>query len=227
MKKILILLVIVGISYFVYLNNTGVTALKNSGNQNGESNSDNIYTNTKFNYQITVPKGWRVSESMSKKMAEWRFSDVMVEGYRCGSQGLTEEGGDTYLIDKDCVKNNPDVSRHILKNQRYLNEWNIENAQDVFITRLPKSEELSLSVDQYSIYGYSAPEGSFVYIGAGRAATSSKTTRPYYVVTPISTTEKDPIDDEITSLLIYSNTVKMNKENESISDMIKSFKILK
>jgi hypothetical protein len=226
MKKILILLIIAGISYFVYLNNTGITALKTFGNQNGESNSDNIYTNTKFNYQITVPKGWRVSELVSKKMEEFIFSEDNLEFYYCGSKGVSPEGGDTHSIDKDCVKNNPDLSRNILQNQKYLNEWNIENAQYVFITRLSQQEESKFLVDEYFLDNYNLPVGSVMTIHAFNSSNSNEI-KPLSLTTAILSNEKTSVGEIINTLRVSTNTTKESKETEDISRSIRTFKILK
>jgi len=63
MKKIIIVLVILLIisGGFLYVNSKG----KSDTKTDQLSSSDTIYTNSKFNYQLTLPKGWRVLDESS------------------------------------------------------------------------------------------------------------------------------------------------------------------
>ncbi len=237
LKVLLTLLVIVGTSALLYLSSlifvaapapisssVSADAVGNENAKKGET--EMVYTNTKFKYQINIPAGWRVSEFMSKKYEEWLFlNEKELADYYCGSKGVTEEGGDTFSLDQNCVKTNSRLADNIAQNKKHMKEWSIEESQVVFITKLSPQEEQKFAIDESAIGSYNLPPGSVIDIRVKN--NGAVTNSPLSIVVPISSTEKDSIGDIINYVSVGTNTSNEGADTADIANAIKTFKLLK
>ncbi len=128
---------------------------------------DEVYKNSLLGYEIDIPEGWHVSESMSKKIEDSLFVMELANSVGCNVLELVEKYGNDFDPIKEfrnCLENNPELEKIESQRNQFLKNWKIETSKSIYLSQMNEEEENKLTTTDLSMPNENLTSGSFINI---------------------------------------------------------------